>query len=240
MSDEILFISDLHLDQNKPEISEHFVTFLKTRAAHARVLYILGDLFEVWSGDDSPVDEFNEIFTELKSLSQTTDIFFLHGNRDFLVGQQFANKTGIQIIQSPHLINLDSKQIALLHGDELCTDDVEYQAFKKMVRDKEWQQKFLSKPLTERLAITAQLRQQSKAAMSEKSVSIMDVNKQAVEGTFTQLNVNTIIHGHTHRPAIHTLDQGHRRYVLGDWNPEPSYISWKNGELKLIDPRVPS
>ena len=238
MTEEILFISDLHLDQHKPEISQHFLTFIKTRAAHARVLYILGDLFEVWSGDDSPADEFSEIFNALQTLSKTADIYFLHGNRDFLVGQQLAQKIGFKIIQSPCVIKLASQQVVLLHGDELCTDDMEYQAFKKMVRGDKWQHDFLAKPLAERLAITAQLRKQSKSVMTEKSAGIMDVNQQAVVDTFDQLNVDTIIHGHTHRPAIHSLDQGRRRFVLGDWNPEPSYISWKDNELRLIDPRI--
>ena len=240
MSDETLFISDLHLDQYKPEISQHFLRFLKTRAAHARVLYILGDLFDAWLGDDSPVDEFSEILKSLQTLSKTTDIYFMHGNRDFLVGQHFALKIGLKTIQSPHIIELGSLKIALLHGDELCTDDVEYQKFKIMVRDKKWQNNFLAKPLAERLAITTQVRKHSKAAMAAKSVDIMDVNQKTVEDTFKQLNVDTIIHGHTHRPAVHLLEQDHRRFVLGDWNPESSYISWDNGNLKLIDRRVPA
>ena len=238
MSNEILFISDLHLDQSKPEISQHFLTFIKTRATHARVLYILGDLFESWSGDDDPAEQFNTIFKALQNLAKSTQIYFLHGNRDFLVGQQLAQKIGFKIIPSATVIELSSQKVALLHGDELCTDDVEYQKFRTMVRDHQWQQNFLAKSLNERLAIAAQLRTQSHAAMQHKSIAIMDVNQQTVTDTFERLNVNTIIHGHTHRPAVHLLEQDRRRFVLGDWNPQPSYINWSNGELKLKDVRI--
>ena len=238
MKDEILFISDLHLDRDQQEISFHFLNFIKTRASSARVLYILGDLFEVWSGDDDPAEEFTEIFDALKNLSKTTEIYFLPGNRDFLVGQQLAQKLGFEIIQGPHIIQLGSKRIALLHGDELCTDDIDYQKFKSMVRSSQWQHDFLSKPLSERLQITAQLRQQSKSEMAGKSADIMDVNQLEVTKVFKELNVDTIIHGHTHRPGIHQLENNRQRIVLGDWNPEPSYISGLDGELKLVDPRV--
>ncbi len=238
MTEEILFISDLHLDRNNPGITAHFLKFIKTRAADVRVLYILGDLFEVWSGDDSPVEEFNDIFNALQNLANTTNIYFMHGNRDFLVGQQLAQKAGFSIIQSPTVITLGSTQVALLHGDELCTDDQAYQAFRKEVREQKWQHQFLAKSLSERLAITAQLRAKSNLEMTGKSVDIMDVNQQAVKDTFDRLKVSIMIHGHTHRPAIHLLDQHRRRFVLGDWKPEPSYISWSDGELKLIDSRV--
>ncbi|MCP4078443.1 MAG: UDP-2,3-diacylglucosamine diphosphatase [Gammaproteobacteria bacterium] len=238
MKDETLFISDLHLDRNKPEISLNFLNFIKTRASSARVLYILGDLFEVWSGDDDPAEEFTEIFDALKNLSTTTKIYFLHGNRDFLVGPQLAQKAGFEIIQGPHIIQQGSKRMALLHGDELCTDDIDYQKFKRMVRSQQWQQDFLSKPLSERLQITAQLRQQSKSEMAAKTASIMDVNQLAVTKVFDELNVDTIIHGHTHRPGIHPLGKNRQRIVLGDWSPDPSYLISLDGELELIDPRV--
>ncbi len=237
MKDEILFIADLHLDRNQQERSFHFLNFIKTRAADARALYILGDLFEVWSGDDDPAEEFTEIFEALKNLSKTTDIYFLPGNRDFLVGPQLAKKVGFKIIQEPHLIQQGSKRIALLHGDELCTDDIDYQKFKSMVRSQQWQQEFLSKPLSKRLQLTAQLRQQSQSEMAGKTASIMDVNQLAVSKVFDELNVDTIIHGHTHRPGIHHLENNRQRIVLGDWNPEPSYLTGLDEELKLIDSR---
>ncbi|MBT3205690.1 MAG: UDP-2,3-diacylglucosamine diphosphatase [Gammaproteobacteria bacterium] len=238
MKNEILFISDLHLDRYKPDISLHFLNFIKTRASTARVLYILGDLFETWSGDDDPAIEFSEIFNALQKLAKSIEIYFLHGNRDFLVGEQLTKKLGITIIKSPHIINLGTHKVALLHGDELCTDDTDYQQFRKMVREKEWQHDFLAKPLSERLQITAQLRQQSKSEMGEKTTAIMDVNPLAVLQTFNQLNVDTLIHGHTHRPGIHSLEENRQRIVLGDWNPEPSYLSWLDEKLKLNDPRV--
>ncbi len=238
MTEEILFISDLHLDQNKPDISLSFLNFIKTRAASARILYILGDLFEVWAGDDSPIEHFTEIFAALNNLSQSTEIYFIHGNRDFLVGEQLASINGFKIIQPPCIIQLGSRQVALLHGDELCTDDDAYQAFRKKVRATTWQDEFLARPLDERLAITSQLRAESNQEMTAKSDAIMDVNKQAVINIFDKYQVDTIIHGHTHRPAIHSYKHNLKRYVLGDWNPEPSYISWSEGSLKLFDSRV--
>ncbi len=238
MTAEILFISDLHLDQNRPDISANFLSFIKTRALKARVLYILGDLFEVWSGDDDPAEEFSEIFNAMKEFSTSGDIYFLHGNRDFLVRQQLAQKAGFKILSSPFIIESGLQRIALLHGDELCTEDLEYQKFRKQVRSHQWQHDFLAKPLSERLSITKGLRKQSKTNMSAKTAEMMDVSQQAVINTFDQLKVNTIIHGHTHQPGIHSLDQDRFRYVLGDWNPDPSFISLSEGKLRLIDSRV--
>ncbi len=238
MSEEILFVSDLHLDRSQPEITQHFIQFLKARAAHARALYILGDLFEVWLGDDDPADAFSEVFGALKRLSSSCELFFLAGNRDFLVGQALMTRLDMQLIEDEYRIKLGEHHVALKHGDALCTDDVEYQKFKAMVRNPQWQQQFLAKPLTERQAISEALRQQSKNATRQKAMEITDVNAQAVEDCFERLGIDVLIHGHTHRPAIHHLPGSRQRIVLGDWHPGPSYLSWKDGAFSLFDDRV--
>jgi UDP-2,3-diacylglucosamine hydrolase len=235
---EILFISDLHLDQNRPEIIEYFVTFLKARATHARALYILGDLFEVWLGDDDEVTAFSEAFEALSDFSSRAELYFMHGNRDFLVGQNLSAKLNMTLLTEPQLLQLGEQKIALMHGDLLCSDDVDYQNFRKLVRQPEWQQDFLSKPLSERQNIADALRKESAQAMDRKTTQIMDVNQQTVERTFNHLDIDILIHGHTHRPAIHQLSGNKQRIVLGDWHPEASYLSWKQGRFNLHDPRI--
>lgn len=239
MTDEYLFISDCHLDVNRQDISDNLVDFLTNRAAQARFLYILGDLFEAWIGDDDPATELQAIFDCFLDLSKHTEINFLAGNRDFLFGELGARKMGARIINEPCFISLGQQNIALLHGDSLCTDDSEYQQFRKMVRGNQWQNEFLGKPLAERKHIATGLREQSKASMQHKSMDIMDVNRKAVLDSFGELGVNTIIHGHTHQPAVHPYQGDQIRYVLGDWNPEPSFLSWKaDTGFVLTDPRV--
>ena len=239
MADEYLFISDCHLDANRPDINASLADFLKNRATQARFLYILGDLFETWIGDDDPATEYAEVFSCFRELSQSTDIFFLAGNRDFLFHQAGAERIGAKLIQEPKYLDLGSDHVVLLHGDTLCTDDAEYQRFRKMVRGDEWQDVFLSKPFTKRQQIAADLREQSKAAMQHKSMNIMDVNRQTVLDSFTEFGVSTMIHGHTHRPAVHDHGGGKTRFVLGDWNPQSSYLSWSRDRgYKLTDYRV--
>ena len=237
-SAETLFISDLHLSQTKPGITQNFLTFIKTRAQNVRVLYILGDLFEVWVGDDDPAIEFADVFHALQQLSQTTKIYFLHGNRDFLVGTALAQRLNITMLPDPYIITLGDQTIGLTHGDILCSDDTEYLEFRASVRTELWQRDFLAKPLSERQSIAADLRAKSLQAMQTKSLDIMDVNQKTVLETFEELNIDTLIHGHTHRPGVHITDQGRIRIVLGDWNPQASYISWKDNQLTLIDPRI--
>lgn len=239
MTDEVLFISDCHVDSSKPEVSSNLLDFLQNRAKNARFLYILGDLFETWIGDEDHEPANESIIDGLKALSKNTEILFLAGNRDFLLGDETAKDIDLTIINDPTVIQLGKHRVALLHGDSLCTDDTDYQAFKGMVRAPEWQTQFRLKPLTERRAIAASLRAKSLAAMSEKTMDIMDVNSEAVSNCFTQLSVNFIIHGHTHRPAVHQYANNQRRIVLGDWNPHPSYLSWDSTQgFKLIDSRV--
>lgn len=239
MSDETLFISDCHVDTSKPEITNNLAYFLQNRAQHARFLYVLGDLFEAWVGDDDHNLGNQPITDCLKALSKNTEIFFLAGNRDFLLSKEAANAIGLTMITDPTVIKLGDHRVGLLHGDTLCTDDSDYQAFRRMVRDPDWQAQFLLKPLAERRAIATALRVKSSEATAEKAVEIMDVNADAVSNCFTELNADLIIHGHTHRPAVHQYANDQKRFVLGDWNPDPSYLSWNSDQgFKLVDPRV--
>ena len=239
MTDEYLFISDCHLDAARLDIRASLTDFLKNRAMEARFLYILGDLFEAWIGDDDPAQDYAEIFSCFKTLSHQTEIFFLCGNRDFLFHEAGADRIGATLITEPAFLQLGSDQILLLHGDSLCTDDSDYQQFRAMVRNADWQNAFLSKSLAERQQIVTDLRTRSKAAMQNKSSEIMDVNQRAVLDSFKQSGVRLMIHGHTHRPAIHQYENNNTRIVLGDWNPHPSYLSWRQDQgFKLIDHRV--
>lgn len=239
MTDEYLFISDCHLDANRPDIAASLSDFLKNRAIQARFLYVLGDLFETWIGDDDPAPEYAQIFDCFKTLSQNTDIFFLCGNRDFLLHEAGAVRIGATLLTEPAYLQLGDDRIVLLHGDSLCTDDIDYQKFREIVRSDGWQNDFLAKSIAERQQIVTDLRAQSQTAMQSKPTEIMDVNRQAVLDSFKQSGVNSMIHGHTHRPAVHYYEGGLTRYVLGDWNPQPSYLSWrKDRGFKLTDTRV--
>ena len=214
-------------------------SFLETRAVTARYLYILGDLFEVWLGDDDPVPEHQQIIGLLRQLGQNTDLFFIAGNRDFLLGKEFADANNITLLEEPHLVRLGKSRVVLVHGDILCTDDHDYQAFRSTVREPRWQADFLAKSLPERQQLAAHMRRDSVDAMTRKSPQIMDVNSTAVKNCFRHHQANTIIHGHTHRPAVHTYDANLSRIVLGDWDREPSYLSWKREQgFKLHDSRV--
>ena len=203
MTDEYLFISDCHLDARKPEVSANLLNFIDHRAQSARFLYILGDLFEVWLGDDDPAPAYREVIASLSHLSKTTDIYFLAGNRDFLLGNELAQRAGFKILTEPVMLNLAGQSISLLHGDILCTDDLDYQAFRLKVRNPEWQAEFLQKPLLERQQIATGLRADSIAATLEKTDHITDTNADAVNAYFDQHDVEVVIHGHTHRPCVH-------------------------------------
>ena len=241
MSDEYLFISDCHLDPGHPEIGAALLGFLRERAADASRLYILGDLFEVWLGDDDPAVEHAEVIDALQRRARDCELYFIGGNRDFLVGDSFAARIGMTRLDEPQRLEIGSMRVALLHGDTLCTDDTEYQAFRSMVRNPAWIAAAMAKPLHERRQLAAQLRADSKAAMSGKSNEIMDVNDAAVSELFDDNRVDLVIHGHTHRPAIHRYGPNRNRIVLGDWSAQPSYLSWRPGDrFFLSDPRVPT
>ena len=218
-----LFISDLHLCASSPNTTRLFHNFIRCIAPQAEALYILGDLFEYWAGDDDLNTSFHlEITTALRTLSsQGTRIHIMHGNRDFLMNKKLAETCQAELLPDPTLLDLYGTPTLLTHGDALCTDDTAYQVFRKQVRNATWQQQFLALPLLQRKTQIEQLRLQSEAEKQHKTMSIMDVNLQAVNELLHEYHYPRLIHGHTHRPAhhLHHLD-GHTcdRWVLGDWD----------------------
>ena len=224
-----LFISDLHLQASHPRTAEAFFRFLAERAAHAERLYLLGDIIEYWAGDDDLDDPFNRsVATALRRVSDGgTAVYWLGGNRDFLVGTGFADAAGLTLLPEPHVATIAGRQVVLVHGDAQCTDDVKYMVFRAQVRDPAWQRQFLAMPLAQRKAIIAGLREGSRAAHGEKSYEIMDVTPAAVAALHADSGTDVIIHGHTHRPALHEAD-GRSRYVLPDWelDAEPVRGGW--------------
>ena len=237
-----LFISDLHLQASHPRTAEAFFRFLAERAAHAERLYLLGDIFEYWAGDDDLDDPFNRsVAAALRRVSEGgTAVYWLGGNRDFLVGTGFADAAGLTVLPEPHVATIGGRQVVLVHGDAQCTDDVKYMAFRAQVRDPAWQRQFLAMPLAQRKAIIAGLREGSRAAHGEKSYEIMDVTPAAVAALHADTGTDVIIHGHTHRPALHEAD-GKRRYVLPDWelDADPVRGGWiaidEHGRILRVD-----
>ncbi len=224
----IYFISDLHLKPQRPDLNRALLCFLDQITPDAEALYLLGDIFEAWIGDDAPDPALEEIYSRLARLSQSCQLYFQHGNRDFLVGNAFCQQVGASLLPEYAEIDLPFAKALVLHGDQLCTDDTDYMAFRAMVRNPEWQQAFLSKPVTERLAIAKQLRDASQAQGAMKSSEITDVNSATVLATFAEHQVRVMIHGHTHRPKVHhhTLPSGDtaERIVLGDWDQLGWYL----------------
>lgn len=224
------FVSDLHLCETRPHTTRLFLDFLASRAPAAATLYILGDLFEYWAGDDDLEDPHHrQVITALRALSDHgTSIFVMHGNRDFLMGEAFAEACGAKLLPDPLLIELHGHAALLTHGDLMCADDVEYQRFRSLVRDSRWQQDFLAMPLVQRKAQIAALRARSEQEKSYKDVRIMDVNADAVAGMVrTHGYPELLIHGHTHRPGRHRLMVDGRtceRIVLADWDVGGSYL----------------
>ena len=225
-----LFISDLHLCQSRPEITTQFIAFLHTTAKQAEKLFILGDLFEYWAGDDDISDKHHtDVINALKTLSNSgTKIYLMHGNRDFLIADGFAEVAGLTLLKDPTVVKLYGQHVLLSHGDALCTDDHAYQAFKLQVRDPAWQLTFVNQPLASRKAYIASLRLKSKQEKFTKTMEIMDVNADAVTTLLRQYNYpKLLIHGHTHRPNQHRLTvDGHLaiRWVLGDWYEQGSCL----------------
>ncbi|WP_447730808.1 UDP-2,3-diacylglucosamine diphosphatase [Pseudoxanthomonas suwonensis] len=230
-----LFVSDLHLDPARPEITALFLRFLRERPAGADALYILGDLFEAWVGDDDPSEAGAEVAAGLRVLADAgVPVYFMHGNRDFLVGQDYARRAGMRILPDPSVVSLYGRPVLLMHGDLLCTDDTAYQAFRAQTRDPRWQQQFLAQPLQARLAFAAQARQASMARQQEMLQgdrgtfeTVTDVTPATVEAALARHGVDLLIHGHTHRPAVHALrldGRDCRRVVLGDWYEQGSVL----------------
>jgi UDP-2,3-diacylglucosamine hydrolase len=191
---------------------------------------VLGDLFEAWLGDDDPEPEYRHVVAALRALAGSgTRLYFMHGNRDFLVGERFCAESGCVLLGEHAVVDLHGERVLLMHGDLLCTDDVEYQSFRKMVRDPAWQARMLALPLAQRAALAAQVKSQTKAAVMAKAEDIMDVNDATVAETMRRHGVHTLLHGHTHRPAVHrfTLDGAPAtRIVLGDWYTQGSSVRW--------------
>jgi len=234
---DTLFISDLHLDPERPAITDLFLDFLARRAIRSEALYILGDLFEAWIGDDdsSPMNE--AVCHGLKACAEAgTPVFVMQGNRDFLLGAAFARQCACTLLDDPVRIDLYGTPTLLMHGDMLCTDDTEYMAFRKMVRNPGWQQALLARSLQERRLMAQEMRASSREQTSGKAESIMDVNSEAVDRVMTEHHVQRLIHGHTHRPAIHELSvAGHpvQRIVLGDWYEQGSVLVCSPGGCEL-------
>lgn len=234
-----IFISDLHLHESRPHITRAFFHFLHSKARHAAALYILGDFFDAWIGDDDDAELPNIVAIELQGLAQHgTAIYFQHGNRDFLLGQSYAHKALMTLLPEQTVIDLYGTPTLLLHGDTLCTADTEYQQFRSMVRSNQWQQQILSQPLSARRALAAQLREKSQSMNSMKAEDIMDVTPAEVISQMTQANVTRLIHGHTHRPAIHALEingQPAERIVLGDWHTHAWAINATENSCELVN-----
>lgn len=231
-----LFVSDIHLSPALPETTSTFLTFLKQTAPQAKQLYILGDLFEYWVGDDDVADEYNQkIVSTLKALAESgVELFWIAGNRDFLVGSIFAEATGAQPLPDPCIVSIAGHNIIICHGDAQCTDDIDYIKFRSMVRNPEWQKQFLSKPLSERKLIVQSMRMNSKTEQAQKDSNIMDVNSDAIAKLFDASACNIMIHGHTHRPARHTA-LGKYRYVLPDWNIDTDKDKHRGGWLGVFE-----
>ena len=228
-----LFISDLHLSAERPAIGGLFLKFLSEQAPKAEALYILGDLFEAWLGDDIIPPDVATILQALRALSDAgTPVYVMHGNRDFLLGEQFAKLSGSTLLEDPTLIDLYGTPTLLMHGDLLCTDDIPYQEMRKMLREPQWIREFLGKSPKERIAFAQSLRERSKKETGEKDEAIMDVNDDTVQEYFTRYSVTRLIHGHTHRPAIHQKE-GQQRCVLGDWYEQGSVLRCDHGGCRL-------
>lgn len=233
------FISDLHLEASRPAISEAFRHFLFETAQDAKAIYILGDLVDAWIGDDNNSTFSLQIQSWLKQRSdQGTAIFFIHGNRDFLIGEDFAKNTGVTLLPESHVIDMYGSPLLVLHGDQLCSDDVDYQAFRRKVRQPEWQAKMLAYPLWVRKLLAAYMRRKSRKAHKNKSDEIMDVSAKTVGSYFTEFGVINMVHGHTHRPARHRETHNGSecaRIVLGDWGKTGWYYRVDADTDELIE-----
>ena len=233
-----LFISDLHLHEERPLVTEAFFSFLEMEARTARSLFILGDLFDAWIGDDDDHPLSHAVARALQKLSATTEIFFQHGNRDFLLGENYAGRCGMTLLPELFVLERESERWLLAHGDQFCTMDLAYQAFRTQVRHPAWQTELLSKPLAERRAIARQLREKSQEANSLKAEDIMDVTPAEIEKALQEHRCSKLIHGHTHRPARHTLllegKVPAERIVLGDWDNTFWFLRHDNNTLQLI------
>lgn len=235
-----LYISDLHLHEQRPLTTEAFFSFLQTETRSAETLYILGDLFDAWVGDDDDRPLVDQVARALKAVADRgTKIFFQHGNRDFLLGPAYAKRCGMQLLPDYFILEVADERWLLAHGDQLCTEDASYQQFRTIVRNPQWQKELLSKSLAERRAIAAELREKSKEANNIKAEDIMDVTPAEVERILIENKCSKLIHGHTHRPAKHSVALPNQvkaeRIVLGEWDTTFWFIRQKGKLLTLIE-----
>ena len=228
-----LFISDIHLEPQRPDITAGFEYFLKTQAVNADALYILGDLFEAWIGDDAQSAFTRQIQGALAELK--IPVYLMRGNRDFLLGQAFARETNCELLTDPYKIKLYGQDIILSHGDMLCTLDKKHQRFRKYAHNPQYNRFFLMLPLQFRLWLARKIRHASRNHTRNTAYTIMDVTAEAVDQLMQQHQVKLLIHGHTHRPAIHALNSDHYRIVLGDWDKQVSALKfYENGSYELL------
>jgi UDP-2,3-diacylglucosamine hydrolase len=232
-----LFVSDLHLDPDYPDTIQRFLNLLAAHTTQADALYILGDLFEIWIGDDYIEPAYQPVIKSLQDCtSKGLPVYLLHGNRDFLLGDEFMQQTGCTLLPDPVLIDLYGQPTLLMHGDLLCTDDLEYQAFRHTVRDPDWQTGVLKKSVAERLAMAGDARSLSSELTRDKPEAIMDVNQDAVLRTIEHYQARLLIHGHTHRPGTHEMvvnNQPVHRVVLGDWHKQGNFLRISRNEMQF-------
>jgi len=233
-----LFISDLHLDEDAPEITAFFFAFLNKIAPGTKKLFIIGDFFEAWIGDDEQTALQQEVAKQLSALSYAgTEVFLMHGNRDFLIGESYAQQCSATLLTDPTVIDLYGRKALLTHGDSLCIDDKEYMKFRSFARSTAWQQQVLTRPLEDRKKMALQMRQLSMAKNQGKSQEIMDVNQDEVIRVMQKNSVDLLVHGHTHRPAKHIINANNfkaQRLVMGDWHETTWYLQASNTAPELI------
>ena len=233
------FIADLHLSESRPDISACFLRFLESDAIEAEKLYILGDLFEAWVGDDDDSPFLKTIADALTKLSQTgTKIYYIHGNRDFLIGKRYAKQAKMKLLPEVDTIDLYGQHVVIMHGDTLCTRDVDYQVFRKKSRSWWWQAAIKSLPLFVRKKIAANYRKKSTSATSVKSQEIMDVTESEVIECLQKYQSQLLIHGHTHRPAVHQVSangKSAQRIVLGDWYEQGAWLKVSKNSIELLN-----
>jgi UDP-2,3-diacylglucosamine hydrolase len=233
------FVSDLHLSDTRPAANEAFFSFIEQKAPSAQALYILGDLFEYWVGDDDLAEPFHAVVAGfLRGLSRAgVALYVMQGNRDFLMGRRFCEETGARLLDDPAVVELAGVETLLLHGDTLCSDDADYQDWRRVARSEPWQREFLSRPLAERRRAILELRERSKKAIRAKPAEVMDVNDDAVRNAFRQHRVTRLVHGHTHKAGRHSMEVDGRlceRWVLPDWYGPGGYLEIGAGEPRLV------